>query len=149
MKDQHELMLERADSAWVKRLKDKQKRWGKPHDDEAELIERAEVARLNSASLVQLMGQYNFLIPARSFPLWRPTQPSKGDIDGIREALELVATDGILGWFITFEGEAWLGHIKHFSGDVKPLHSVSFHGKMSAKPRTRKKSKRQQLIDSL
>lgn len=152
-KDEHELALERANSAHIKRLKDKQKRWGKPHDDEATLVERANVQRKNSDALVQLMLEYNFLIPARTFPLWRPTQRTRGAIDGVHDGLTLIATDGVLGWFITHEGVPWLGHIQCFSevDNIKPL--FSFEGQMSskAKIKTRKrvKSKRQILLDSL
>lgn len=111
---------------------------------------RAEIARLNAAALVDLMLKYNFLIPARSFPLWRPTKRDTGDIAGVREAVEIVATDGLLGWFITFEGDPWLGHIHHFSGKVEPLHSAGFGGQMTKKPKKlRQKSKRQMIIDSL
>jgi hypothetical protein len=112
--------------------------------------ERADTATDNRNSLIELMQRYNLLIPARAMQLWRPTERALGAIDGLRGRLEIIATDGILGWFITEEGDAWCGHIQFFDGDIKPLHS--FHGPMASKSpkmKVKKKSKRQMIIDSL
>lgn len=116
----------------------------------AEDAERAEVARKNFIALGELMRDHQLLIPARSIHLWRPTERALGAIHGLHEGLTIVATDGLLGWFLTHDGTAWLGHIGHFDGDIKPLYS--FHGPMTAKPskiKTKKKTKRQMIIDSL
>jgi hypothetical protein len=112
--------------------------------------ERALVALQNYNALIGLMQQYNILIPARTMALWRPTVHTTGYIDGVREGLTIVATDGLLGWYITHDEQAWCGHIAQFSGDIRPL--FSFHGPMSSKAKIkqpRKKSKRQTIIDNL
>jgi hypothetical protein len=121
-------------------------------DAEAQRLDalRADCAIDNYNSLIALMQQYNILIPARTMALWRPTVHATGYIDGVREGLTIVATDGLLGWFTTHDEQAWCGHIQFFSGDIRPLHS--FHGPMSSKAKIktpRKKSKRQQIIDNL
>jgi hypothetical protein len=121
-------------------------------DAEAQRLdaEKALVSLENYNALIALMQQYNILIPARSMALWRPTVRSIGYIDGVREGLTIVATDGLLGWYITQDEQAWCGHIGHFSGDIRPL--FSFHGPMSSKTKIkqpRKKSKRQIIIDNL
>ena len=153
----HELLIERADSDYRKRLNDKQKRFGKSHDIDEELREKSEIALLNNTAMVALMHEYNLLIPARTMHLWRPTLRSKGSVQGIRDGLELIATDGILGYFVlpteTDEKLAWLGHISHFDGKIEPL--FSFHGPMASKSKVKKerkkreKSKRQLLIESI
>ena len=115
--------------------------------DVREAIERAEVQRKNIAALSQLMGQYNFQIPSKVFKLWRPTKRNRGQVLGVHEGLEIVATDGILGWFITFEGVAWQGHIGHFTGKVETLYRSD--GPMSSKTKVKqpkKLSKRQQIL---
>jgi hypothetical protein len=109
--------------------------------------ERDAQMKANAQEMVKLMGQYNILISARSIHLWRPAQRKSGSIDGLRNGLEIIATDGLLGWFITPEGEAWCGHIQHFDGKIEPL--FSFHGPMRNKSKVKEKSKRRQLIDSL
>jgi len=145
----HDIMLERACQEHAKRIKDKQKRFGKHTDNEQDMIERTLVALLNRNELINLMGQYQILIPIRELPFWRPTERHSGDIDGVHEAVTIIATNGLLGWFLTFEGEAWCGHIQFFSGEVKPLFKFSSGSGKTAKPRTRQKSKRQMILDSL
>ena len=147
----HSMLVSRADAEAVKRIRDKQKRFGQPHDIDQDLTERARVAALNRNALIDLMGQHSILIPARELSQWRPTQLAKGNIDGIQEALMIIATNGILGWFLTHDGVAWYGHIQCFSGKIKPLFSLP----KQDKPKTTKvkkpkqKSKRQQIIDNL
>lgn len=146
----HEIALDRANKDHIKRIKDHQKRFGKLHDIDQDLVERTHVATLNRNALIDLMGQHEILIPARELPLWRPTKLLKGDIDGVQEAITIIATNGILGWFLTHDGAAWCGHIQCFSGDIKPLFSIQKPDK--TKPKVKKpkqKSKRQQIIDNL
>src|SRR5580765_6073246 len=117
----HELLLERARQEATKRINAKQKRFGRHHDIDAELAERAEVATKNRNALITLMGQHKILIPVRELPLWRPTVQNLGDIDGIAEAITIVATNGVLGWYLTPDGQAWCGHIQCFTGDITTL----------------------------
>ena len=111
---------------------------------------RAETALLNHNEMSKLMGRYGLLIRAKHLPMWRATQRVKGDIDGVHEALTIIATDGVLGWFLTYDEEPWCGHIQCFSGDVKPLFTFGVSSSKSAKTIKRKgKSRRQQILDSL
>jgi hypothetical protein len=145
----HELLLRRAHQDSIKRVRDKQKRFGRVHDIDADLIERAEVATKNRNALITLMGEHKILIPVRELPLWRPTVHSKGDIDGVAEAITIVATNGILGWYLTPDGQAWCGHIQCFTGEIITLNRTN--KEKSAKPKRppRQKSRRQQILDSL
>ncbi len=151
----HTMLIDRANADASKRLNDKQKRFGKSHDLDDELIERARVALANANSLSELMGQYGLLIPARSIALWRPTKRSVGMVNGVREGLTIIATDGILGWFLTTDTEEpWQGHIQCFDGDIEPLHSCNFQGTMASKSnpkvkRARKKSARTLLLETI
>jgi hypothetical protein len=112
---------------------------------------RDEVARKNVNALVQLMHEHNLFIPARDFPNWRPTQRVSGDIEGVIEAVEIIATDGILAYFLTFDGSVFIGHIQKFTGKVKTLFSVPKQVKATTERRLRvkKKSKRQTMLESL
>lgn len=111
-------------------------------------IARDEVARQNAETLAGLMAKHGLLIPARDFPLWRPTLRATGDIAGIRGELTVIATNGILAYFLTATDETFVGHIQKFSGKVKPLFSLP-------KPqRARKKSasasaKRKAMLETL
>ena len=147
----HSMLVSRADAEATKRIRDKQKRFGQLHDIDQDLAERARVATLNRNAIIDLMGQHKILIPARELPAWRPTLPSKGDVNGIQDAITIIATNGILGWFLTHDGATWCGHIHCFSGDIKPLFSLPKPDKKT-KPKVKKpkqKSKRQQIIDNL
>jgi hypothetical protein len=120
-------------------------------------LQRDEVARKNVNALVQLMHEYNLFIPARHFPNWRPTQRVSGDIEGVIESVEVIATDGLLAYFLTYDGSVFVGHVQKFTGDVKTLFSTPKRAsgsaatkqsrKLSASPKV--KSKRQQLLESL
>jgi hypothetical protein len=119
-------------------------------------LQRDEVARKNTNALVQLMHEHNLFIPARHFPNWRPTQRVSGDIEGVIESVEVIATDGLLAYFLTFDGNVFIGHVQKFTGDVKTLFSMPKRAsatkpsrKSSGSPRVRVKSKRQQLLESL
>jgi len=146
----HELLIQRANQDAVKRIEKKQKRFGREHDINADMIERAEVATENRNALITLMGQHKILIPVRELPLWRPTVRKLGDIDGVAEAITIVATNGILGWYLTPDGQAWCGHIQCFTGDIITLFRTKKEEK-SAKPKRppRQKSRRQQILDTL
>jgi hypothetical protein len=68
----------------------------------------------NRQLLVDLMAQYNITIPARQFDNWRPTEPTRGYIEGVAEGLTCIMTDGLLGYFIRDERGPLLGHMTHF-----------------------------------
>jgi hypothetical protein len=102
------------------------------------------------------MHEHNLFIPARHFPNWRPTQRVSADIEGVIEAVEVIATDGLLAYFLTFDGNVFIGHVQKFTGDVKTLFSVPKSASSSAATKQKRKSnapkvksKRQQLLESL
>lgn len=142
----HEMLIERANGAALKRIKDKQKRFGRLTDIDEEIRERAEVDTKNRSALVQLMLAHSLTIPARDFRNWRPTLRVKGQITGLYDYVEIIATNGLLGYFLNGTSEPICAHIQAFDGDVKPLYSMS---KKDKAPKPRKKSKRQMIIDTL
>lgn len=146
----HVMLIERANADASKRVRDKQKKFGKLTDLEEDMVERAEVDLKNRNALVELMRQHKLLIPAREFRNWRPTLRVKGQIQGLYDHVQIIATNGVLGWFLNGDIEPLCGHIQTFDGDVLPLFSMSKKGQSSPEPKSlRKKSKRQQILDSL
>jgi hypothetical protein len=145
----HDLLIKRADQDYLKRINAKQKRFGRLHDIDADMIERAQVATKNRNALITLMGQHKILIPVRELPLWRPTVPEQGNIDGLAEAITIVATNGILGWYLTFDGQAWCGHIQCFTGKITTLFRTEKEKSEKPKRPPRQKSRRRQILDSL
>lgn len=85
----------------------------------------SELDLANRRSLVALMHEYNIVINARDFVNWRPTKRELGDIPGVAEGVTIVATDGLLGYFIDANSVPICGHIDWFTGKVQPLHSFS------------------------
>lgn len=120
-------------------------------------IERDEVARKNTNELVRLMNEHNLFIPARDFPNWRPTARDSGDIPGVIEGVEIIATDGILGYFLDYYGNTFIGHIQKFSGKVKTMFKTTKTAQALAQRRDRTgkarkprvPSRRRLLLDSL
>ena len=144
----HEMLIARADAAASKRIKDKAKRFGHLHDIDADLRERAIVDEMNRSALVQLMLEHSLTIPAREFRNWRPTLRVRGQISGLYDQVEIIATNGLLGWFLNGETEPICAPIQTIDNDVKPLFSIS--PKEKIKPiRKKGKSKRQMILDSL
>lgn len=144
----HELLLTRANADAQKRVRDKAKRFGQYTDIDEDMRERAVVDAQNRDALVSLMLQHNLTIPAREFSTWRPTIPTMGQISGIFDQVQIIATNGLLGWFLNGETEPICAHIQTFDGDVKPLFSIAPKDKV--KPiRKKGKSKRQIIIDSM
>lgn len=79
---------------------------------------RASVSDANYNSLIRLMSEHGFTLPARQMPKWRPTVATRGTIPGIDRDVICIATDGILGIFIDGTGQDLPpldGHVKHFS----------------------------------
>lgn len=87
-------------------------------------MERDDTARLASDELSRLMATHRLFIPARDFPNWRPTLRTSGDIPGVITEVEIIATDGLLGYFLTSLGETFIGHIQRFTNDIKPMFSI-------------------------
>jgi hypothetical protein len=89
-----------------------------------DMVERDLVNKANRDALSAVMQEFNLYIKASDFPNWRPTIRNEGDIPGVAEAVTIVATNGLLAYFIQPEGDALIGHIQKFSGDVVTLYST-------------------------
>ena len=50
---------------------------------------------------------------------WHSTERNLGSIQGIRNNMVLIATDGNLGCFVDSSGKLFLGHIQMFSERVR------------------------------
>lgn len=94
--------------------------------------ESARVAWANERALFALMEEHSILIPAREIGTWRPTQRNIGDIVGVKENARILCTDGVVAWFSTPAG-LFHGHIARFTGEVKPLFSVTPNKTIKAK----------------
>lgn len=85
--------------------------------------ERENIALLNSQALARLMEEHRLYISAADFPNWRPTQKSNGSIPGVASNVTIIATNGILAYFVFDDPcvPVLCGHIQCFTGDVKTL----------------------------
>lgn len=93
-------------------------------DEMRETMARDSAAMLAANELSRLMAQHRLFIAARDFPNWRPTLRTSGDIPGVILSVEIIATDGLLGYFLTAIGETFIGHIQRFTNEIKPMFSV-------------------------
>jgi hypothetical protein len=117
---------------------------------EEETRERDEVSWKNQLELVRLMREHNLFIRAADFPNWRPTVKAEGEIPGVCEGLTIIATDGLLGYFLNPVGETFVGHIQRFSGEVRTLFGKDKPVKSATTPKKRmRKSAVQQALDLL
>ncbi len=115
--------------------------------------ERGEVARKSSEAMLNILRDYSLTIRAKDFPLWRPTARSNGSIPGVALNVTIIATDGILGYFVYDDPNVPVlcGHIQFFSGEVRPLFSTSAKRTASRRGHNKpsRKTKLQQAIDLL
>lgn len=84
---------------------------------EEETRERDEVAWKNASELSRLMQQYGLFIRPSELKNWRPTQRVAGDIPGVRDNLVCIATDGLMGYFLSEWDSAapvFYGHVTSF-----------------------------------
>lgn len=101
---------------------------------------RDEVQRLNVNALLALQARYGITLP-RNAADWRPTLRVRGHIPGFEREFEVLCTDGIVAWYKDAMDVLFYGHTQHFTGDIKPLHSVSAQraaGTQEKAPRVRK-----------
>lgn len=86
-----------------------------------------EVRRLNSDALSAVMISYGIVLPRHGHG-WRACARERGEIRGIVGNLTILCTDGIVGYFLWDTGaerpSLFYGHVKDFSGDVRPAHSL-------------------------
>ena len=87
--------------------------------------QRAEVDSENLSALLSLCREYRLYIPKGQFQYWRPTTRCEGEIKGVKDSLTIIATDGLLAFFLTENGEVFQGHIQDFTGKVKILYSTT------------------------
>lgn len=84
---------------------------------ESETNERDEVAWQNATALAELQKTYGLFIPPSTYKNWRPTQRIAGDIPGVRDNLVCIATDGLMGYFLSewdSERPVFYGHVTSF-----------------------------------
>lgn len=93
-------------------------------DEMRDTMARDEVARLASCEFARLMAVHRLFIAARDFPNWRPTLRTTGDIPGVIDSVEIIATDGLLGYFLDTSDETFIGHIQKFTGEIKPMFEI-------------------------
>lgn len=95
--------------------------------DSFDIEKRDAVAWANFVALSALMAKHGLFIPAKEFPLWRPTKPSSGSIPGVAQSVTIIATNGILGYFVYDDPSVPVlcGHTQCFDGRVEPLYSTT------------------------
>jgi hypothetical protein len=112
---------------------------------EEEAVEKANVAWANARALADLMAKYQLYIQARDFPNWRPTQRSAGEIPGVASNVTIIATNGLLGYFVNDENASvpvLYGHIQCFTGDVRTLFSTAKQKKAEVQENNERKGKK-------
>lgn len=112
---------------------------------EADSRERETVALLNSQALSRLMAEHQLYIQAKDFPNWRPTARSSGEIPGVASNVTIIATNGLLGYFVVDENPSvpvLCGHIQCFTGDVKTLYSTQKQQSREASENNQRKGKK-------
>lgn len=113
--------------------------------DEADTRERDSVALANSQALARLMQEHQLYIQAKDFPNWRPTARSSGEIPGVASNVTIIATNGLLGYFVNDENPSvpvLYGHIQCFTGDVKTLFSTAKQKKVETQENNERKGKK-------
>ncbi len=111
-------------------------------DNEMEAALAADKRQSKDDAIVRVMTTYGITLPANAIE-WR-VKETKGTLPSFNYSVMLLATDGILGWFLLGDGETlFYGHLKAFVPDEKE--KVAYKG--PRKPKV--KSKRQQLLDSI
>jgi hypothetical protein len=97
---------------------------------EQETIKSDELRWLNSQRIAHLAA----LTGARQITIengWRPASPSFGVITGLEHLgrLTIHATNGCLAAFQQESGVWFVGHVGHYTGEVKPLYSSAANAK--------------------
>lgn len=103
---------------------------------------RERVSNANKQAMFDLLSEFSLRL-CRDIKDWRPCERTRGDILGIASGVEILATDGVAGFFLRPDGSVLYGHIQHFTGEVKPLFSVPKPA-AEAKPKPGKTKKQKQ-----
>ena len=85
----------------------------------------AECRDNNASSLIKLMAKYSLTINNKDYDQWRPTLPLTGDLIGLFEDVQILATNGIVAYFLIPGGAIFYAHTKNFTGKIFPLHSIT------------------------
>lgn len=107
--------------------------------DQETTREREEVGRKNALALANVQRIPGVWIAAGDFQNWRATERSFGSISGIAEEVQIIATNGIVAWFLwaeTANRPPLFGHVQCFSGKVKPTFSARKQSVPRARPTT-------------
>ena len=70
------------------------------------------------------MAKYSLTINNKDYDQWRPTLPLTGDLTGLFEDVQILATNGIVAYFLIPGGAIFYAHTKNFTGKILPLHSI-------------------------
>lgn len=111
---------------------------------ETETIKSDEIRWLNAQRIAHLAS----LTASRQITIengWRPTGAAFGVITGLEHLgrLTLHATNGVLAAYQQESGAWFLGHVGHFTGEVKPLYSAATaKSKAPKKPKSPSKAQR-------
>jgi hypothetical protein len=111
---------------------------------EQETIKADEIRWLNAQRIAHLAA----LTCERQITIengWRPTTAASGIITGLEHLgrLTLHATNGCLAAFQQESGTWFIGHVGHFTGEVKPLYSAAnAKSKQPRKPKAPSKAQR-------
>lgn len=136
----------------------KRKTFGLASQSLPDLIEQEQVARMNRDGLTKVMGEFNLQISSRDFDDWRPTLRENGAIPGVVTSVTILATNGLLGWFIRGQdcetasptlnlANVFYGHIQMFTGKVRPLFSTRKEKKvLEARERAPRRKSRKRLL---
>lgn len=87
--------------------------------------------------LLEILAEYNLVLPRNAIE-WRvPAEPQSGYIKGITMcSISLLLTDGIVGWFAYDNGTILFGHMQHFEKDKETKERIA---KAGGGPRKHKK----------
>lgn len=110
---------------------------------ETETTKSDEIRWLNSQRIAHLAA----LTGARTLTIengWRPTGASTGVITGLEHLgrLTLHATNGVLAAYQQESGAWFIGHVGHYTGEVKPLYSAAQPKAATKKPKSPSKAQR-------
>lgn len=92
---------------------------------ERETALRDETDRKNRQELGRLMDKHGLFIRQSELDDWRPTVEETGDIPGVRDSVTIIATNGIVAYFLLPDDfDVLFGHIQKFTGEVRTKFSM-------------------------
>lgn len=139
----------------IDRIKDDIRRQAAMQSDNMALLQH-----MNRKEMVRLMLLYGFTIKSKDFLNWRPTQRHIGDIGGVSEGVTIIATDGLLAYYVNSntsveDKQAFCGHVDWFVDtdgkpiEVKSLYSCSNKSAAGTRPRKAPQTQEQKAMELL